>query len=197
MARRTASTRAQVLTVLQRYSQREAADRIGVSTRTIRRWKNEGIEPRNPFVELALRDEYGRVAGSIKRRNLKTAPGAHPPDTDIPVYADRKEIVERDKRGEPTGQYTDSDWVNYNVALLNDDDIVDFLERLRKRGKGQMVNIVFHIPAGRRYPGGPVVAKSQRGGTGPMSLYGRNIGETVHAITKAGLRILWVGVVDS
>jgi transcriptional regulator with XRE-family HTH domain len=193
-----ASTRAQILTVLQRYSQREAAQRIGVSERTIRRWKNEGVEPVNEFIALSLRDEFGTVKRAIKRRNLRETRGYEPIETEVPLLAERQLLQQRDKFGELTGERYDSDWVNYNVSRLDNKDILDALKLLRDRG--ETVQIIYRIPPGGTSPGGRTFPKGGRGSTGAEDLTGRTDFELWHdllaPIVQRNLRVKWIGVID-
>jgi transcriptional regulator with XRE-family HTH domain len=151
MARRLppVSIRAQVLTALQQYTQQELADRVGVSARTIRRWKRGETEPLNPFSRLALHDEYRAERKRIKRVNAKRAAPYSPPDVDVPLLGERRDLWLYDVHGKKTGQTYRSDWVNYNVARLDSDEIFSVLKGLRDRSA--TVQVIFRV---RQYEGG-------------------------------------------
>lgn len=169
MARRPpVSVRAQVLTALQEYTQKELAAQLGVSERTIRRWKNEGVEPANPFVALALRDEYKAEKERIRSRNRRRIPDATPPRSDVPLIGERRNLREYDSQGHFTGRHYPSDYVNYNVARLDADTIFGILQDLRDRDAS--IQLIYRV---KRYPGEmQFLSPGARNATGVFSLRG-------------------------
>jgi transcriptional regulator with XRE-family HTH domain len=164
---KTISIRAQVLTALQEYTQKELAERLGVSTRTIRRWKRGETEPGNPFVRLALRDEFRAERDRIRRINRRMR-APDPPEVEVPLFGDRRKLVEYDSHGRDTGERYDSDWINYNVTRLDRDELFGILKVLRDRNA--TVQIIFRV---RKYEGGNrSLAPGSHAASGIFSLRG-------------------------
>jgi len=65
---RRLTTRERVLQLSQRYTQAQIADKVGVSVRTVRRWKNEGVEPSRAENERALSKAVASVRGALRKR---------------------------------------------------------------------------------------------------------------------------------
>ena len=169
MARRPSiSVRAQVLTALQEFTQKELAAQLGVSERTIRRWKNEGVQPANPFVALALHDEYRAEKKRIQSRNRRFAPGAIPPKSEIPLIGERRQLREYDAKNQFTGKYYPSDYVNYNVVRLDYEAVFGILKDLRDRSA--TIQLIYRV---NRYPGElQFLSPGERNATGLFNLAG-------------------------
>lgn len=150
------SARDKIITILELYTQKDAAKILGVSTRTIRRWKNEGVTPSKNLAPK-LNANYDKISRSIKRSNKKTT--TVKTGRIIPIGT-RRTLKVYNRRREHTGDYTLSDWVTFEVSKLSKDDIIYFLQQLREQGR--IVQIVYLIPGGSEaYP-------KQRAGT-PMT----------------------------
>lgn len=104
------SARDDVLLVLRGRTQKQAAQFLGVSERTIRRWKNEGVTP-SPQHALVL-----KKAATHERRVLSQ-----------PTRRRLKEYV----KGLPTGKTYQSDWLSYKVEGLSPSDIFSLVKRVR------------------------------------------------------------------
>jgi transcriptional regulator with XRE-family HTH domain len=216
MARRLppVSIRAQVLTALQQYTQAQLAARIGASARSIRRWKRGETEPLNAFVRLALYDEYHAERKRIKRLNRKqNVPD--PPEVEVPLLGERRDLVlrdvdgsiryepEPDKHGEQVAETYKSEWVNYNVARLDVQEIFAILKRVKSRGG--RVQVIFRVP---QYEGGNrKVSAGAHWASGVFSLRGwtdlelweggPGFNGLAHYVTVGQLhRLLYVAVLD-
>lgn len=159
--------------------QREIAAKLGVSVRTFRRWKNEGIEPRFPQRAAKLDRVYAREARSI-RASLARDRARHPEAPDLreipPVHASRRKLKERDPRtGQETGREFDSSWLNFDVRGWTLRELHDLLVRLWRQGARRNLDFqfIYLIPAGAHYPKkkgerGTRVQRSTRTGTTPI-----------------------------
>jgi transcriptional regulator with XRE-family HTH domain len=197
------SVRAQVLTALQKWTQKELAARIGVSERTIRRWKNENVQPALDFTRFALQDEFSLVRRAIRRRTKREAPRADPPEVHVPLLGERRELIEYDERGHDTGGHYDSDWVNYNVSRLDMNEVFDILRELRDRAA--TVQIIFRV---KQYPeGNRQLAAGSHQATGIFNLrgwtdadlwggFGAFNGLAHYVVFGTHHRILWIGVLE-
>lgn len=104
------SARDDVLLVLRARRQKQAAQFLGVSERTIRRWKNEGVTPslkNAPVLQKAALHER-RVLSQPTRRRLN-------------------EYV----KGKPTGKTYQSDWLSYQTEHLSPSDLFSLVKRVR------------------------------------------------------------------
>jgi transcriptional regulator with XRE-family HTH domain len=199
------SVQAQVITALQKYTQKQLAARIGVGERTIRRWLTGTTEPAPHmiFARYALQDEFKSVRRAIRTRTKREAPNAHPPEVQIPLLGERRMLVQYDEHGKDTGGRYESDWVNYNVSALPVREVFDILQELRNRGA--TIQIIFKVPP---YPGGNRwLSAGSHAATGTFSL----IGWTDYELWNGGPgmkglshfvvfgthhRILWIAVLE-
>jgi transposase len=121
------SVAARVALLLRDHTQKEIAKRLGVSERTIRRWKNE--EKRSPRARAAVRPsvtverlltrESNRERRRIVSHDERLARGRQP----VPKQLDVTPIGERRalrnyRQGKWDGTYRESAWINYDVSGL-------------------------------------------------------------------------------
>lgn len=180
LPRRT--TREQVLTLLIERTQVQVAKMLGVSVRTIRGWKNEGVKPSKAnavILSRVVRDE--RV--KIKKRQLsffvkhdksgKKVPRAIPfVPMAIQITGSRR--VYRDF---VTNEVYLSDNVFYAVDKLNENDILKILVRLRDSRKYDGFYLICDVPEGGTSPGGRDYLQGGRFGSQPEDF-----------LTRTGLR---------
>jgi transcriptional regulator with XRE-family HTH domain len=116
------------------------ASRLGVSTRTLRRWLNEGNTP-SPDNQKRIQQ-----AGTGRRRAMKRA-GL--PDLARIPYGHRRELKQYDfSSGKPewTGSFYASTWINYHVAGWTNSDMLALLESAQ--GYGNRVQFMYKINMG-------------------------------------------------
>jgi hypothetical protein len=178
------SARAKLVLLAQTYTTREIARMIGAGERSVRRWKNEGKEPRKPVVAKRLQKVYAREAETVRRelrRDKIAHPSAHPKAEHLPpvrgVRRMLKERVINRKTGEAvaTGREVVSSWINYDVRGWNVREIHALLVSLWEAGGNRDVQFIYEIPKGGRYPDrsgkpGRAVSKRTRTGSSPILL---------------------------
>lgn len=200
---RRISTRAKVLAVLTRerevfnrqtqsYERRpptmtQAAKQIGVSVRTLRRWKNEGVQPRlRTRRDIARFNKLTKAAQNSERstkreldRDAKKHKGAlRITKKDLPVLPQaHRRLLKRyakDKKGVvvPTGQEYDSSILNYNVRGWTFREIAALV--LQAWHAKKPFQFIYEVPAGGQLPksgrhGPRKVAKMTRAGTAPIN----------------------------
>lgn len=148
------------LAFLLRYnSQRVAAKFIGVNSRTLERWL-AGSVPK-PDTQEKIASAAKKIRRAVKKLtelgdapdiinnlySLKSRKKNFKPDSKserLFIYGKRRELIVYNARGKPTGEYRDSDWVNYRVNHLDFNLCFDILKQLRDAGnRRQMVQIIF------------------------------------------------------
>lgn len=136
------------------------AKRYGVSERTIRRWKNQGVQPntvnRRSVVPHILRDKNTEIR---RLRAVAKRSGAVFPDVPVPVVTER--IQRRDALKPDT--FVDSDSVFYHVKGYSARDIFELMRLLRNEKK--IVRIIYKVPKGGTSLGGREYAKGGRTST--------------------------------
>lgn len=172
------------MTLSQAMTQREMARQFRVSERSIRRWKNEGVEPNKSLrhirraVDVRLQDEFERERKRVTknlREDRRRHPGAPRIEDKLGILppGSRRELKEYE-RGRDTGRTYASDWINYDVSRMTPQDILEVMKAIRDEGK--LMQMIYRIPKGARYPRdargrpGKVVSKSTRTGTPPVDL---------------------------
>ncbi len=183
MARSRYSLREQLLTLAQSMTQKEIARALGISERTVRRWKNEGVEPNRAIrrvqraegkLQRSFEREHKRVAEKLRRdrRKHRGAPRIEKKLRVIPPGTRRQLRVYR--RGRDTGKFRPSEWIGYKVEALNFREIFEVVRALRD--EGHVVQLIYRIPKGSRYPDdkngrpGRVVKESTRAVSPPLDL---------------------------
>lgn len=136
------SARDRVVTILsQGLTQKQAAKLLGVSERTIRRWKNEGVKP------LSTNDhKLSLVSSRIRKRERRH--GA--PNLPVIPPTQRRKLREY-QNGKWTGKYKWSDWLTHDVRKFSNDDIFTLLQVLRdqKATVQFLVKVVVRGDSGR------------------------------------------------
>lgn len=151
----TAQTQARAALVS--YSRKELAELLGVSTRTLRRWANEGKSPRDADKRKSLDKFAARSRQSVTAYNKSI--GAPPIKMAVPVRGERRMLIEykdgrpvKDSRGN-VKRYK-SEWTNYT----NDDRRLraqDMLAILRGAAdEGRTVQIGYVGAKTKDYPSG-------------------------------------------
>ncbi len=186
MARSRFSTREKILALSQRYTQKEIAKRLGIGERTVRRWKNENVEPstkaRAKRLQQDFEREHKRTAQELRRDAVKH-PGA-------PRLEKRLRALPRGTRralkvyakGRETGAFRESEWLNYDTSKMSVREVHALLAALRDDSR--VVQLIYRIPKGSRYPRDPrtgkpgkVVKKSTRTGSPILDLSNLDDGE--------------------
>jgi transposase len=175
-------------TATQRFSQKDLAARLGVSTRTIRRWRNEGVQPADPIMYGRLKRTYDGVKRRIVAENKKI--DASPPDIPIPLLGHRREVAsEFDAQGRVVAT-APSDWVNYDVTRVKDMVAWESLQNLRDRGA--TVQVIYMGEASPDYPSG-------RQGTSAIYLFPSMSDQQLRRLTLGSIsyrRLLHIAVLD-
>lgn len=154
MARRRYSTREKIVTLSQSFTQKKIARMLRVSERTVRRWKNEGVEPATPQraarLQRSFESEAKRV-GAALRRDIRKHPEAPRIEKRVRVVpkGERRVLAER-AAGKKTGRFVESAWINYDVSKMNVKEIHAILAALRDDDR--VVQLIYKIPKGGRYP---------------------------------------------
>lgn len=143
-------------------TQKSLSNRLSVSERTIRRWKNEGVKPRSSGV-------FSRVVklASVEKKRLRSRAkraGVELPDISLPP--DTKKLYWRDPNDD-TREF-ESDTVSYDVHRFDTDYIIELLRYLRD--ERYAIRLVYKVPAGQpeysRSSGrSTIAAKTVRAGT--------------------------------
>lgn len=168
----------------------EVAQKIGVSVRTLRRWKNEGTQPQTKTrtqktrverLQKAARKAEKQTSGEV-RRDLKKHPGRlRITRRDLPVMpvGHRRKLKQyaRDKKGRmrATGAEYDSSIVNYNVRGWSFREIAALV--LQAWHARRAFQFVYEVPAGGNLPESGRskerrVRELTRMGTAPVDPYG-------------------------
>lgn len=118
------TSREQIVTLLQRHTQKQAAKILGVSERTIRRWKNENVIPkaknRKKLNKTVTRERKKRYRQGAPRMSIVPVPVRHK----LKQYVGAKW----------TGKYVLSDWINFDVQKFELKLVVELLIHLREKG---------------------------------------------------------------
>lgn len=159
------SARERVLTVLRGRTQKEAAKILRVSPRTIRRWKNEDVRPSNDYDKRLSRvaaRERDRIRRDYKDRGEDLPPGGYIPEG-------HRRRLKNYVRGKPDGTYRDSEWLNYNVAEMTLQEILDLIKWGRDQGYTAL-QVIYHVPKGGTSLGGREYKKAGNAMTVPEDL---------------------------
>jgi transposase len=217
MAKRRYTLRDKLVTLSQAYTQKQIAKQLGVSDRTIRRWKNEGVKPAVALPEIrgslynlqaSFERERKRLTKML-REDRRKHPGAPKLDKVLRILppGHRRKLREY-KAGRETGKKRDSEWINYDTAKLDFDEIFQLVQALRDEGR--IVQLIYHIPKGARYPRdsrgrvGKPVSKPVRVGTPPLDLSNMDDGDLQEFLlryvdaeyTSKSRRIVYVSALD-
>lgn len=143
------SAQDRVLTLLQSRTQKEVAKKLGVSERTIRRWKNENVQPCRGYEKKLT------VAASRERRSLREKAerqGFKQPDVPVPLPARRQTRI--DPRDPKKERRIPSDTVIYNVEKARLSDVLALLQSYRKTGSA--FRVIYQLKPGvdSSVPGG-------------------------------------------
>lgn len=133
------------------YTQKELAAKLGVSERTIRRWKTGEA---TPSVE---RQKSIRQAASVARRK---ATRRAPQLQSFPaIQGHRRELIQweyKNGRAVDSGRRELSDWVNYDVSAMPLQKIYDFIYIWSRTNQVQIIYEIRHgtdEKRGRKYKG--------------------------------------------
>lgn len=194
------SARDNIMAVLQGRTQREAAAFLGVSERTIRRWKNEGVQPSRQHAPV-LSQGAARARKSIRDSARKIPTITPVPRIPVPPRVTRRTIHVRDIRGQPTGQMRLSDWASYDVRDMENTDIHVLLKWARDRNA--VIQITYHVPKGGTSLGGRELREGGNASTSLIDLTGMNdvdlweeIEHVTHIAKGANRRIIAVNILD-
>lgn len=168
-------------------TQAQVARKIGVSVRTIQRWKNEGVTPRTRTRQDRTRLERlkreaqhaEQATAAESRRDRKRHPGRlRITKKDLPVLpvGHRRQLKRyaREPGGnvKATGETYDSSIVNYVVQGWNFREVAALVLKAWKAGKP--FQFIYEVPAGGSLPKSGRsperrVSKTTRAGTAPVN----------------------------
>jgi len=131
-----------VLTVLQTRTQKQAAKFLNVSERTIRRWKNEGVEPTAPHREILV-ERSSRERTRLRRQAARE--GFVLPDTRVQLPGRRQTRL--DPRDPKRQRRIPSDTVIYKVDKSRMADMLALMQSYRDQGGA--FRVVHELPAGK------------------------------------------------
>lgn len=160
-----------------------AAKRLGISERTLRRWKNEGKAPSREKAAKVARVFRGLEQAATKaldadRRRHKSAPKLNAKKLPVVPRAIRRKLTvyKTDKRTgkrSDSGERVDSPWINYNVEGWHFSEILSLLTQVWEQGF--TFQFIYEIPKGGKYEDRNgktrVVRKTTRVGTAPIPAY--------------------------
>lgn len=162
----------------------EAAKKVGVSVRTLRRWKNEGVEPSKPSAARKLAKEAQKSA-SVTAKELAADRRRHPKTVriskkDLPVLpVGHRRNLKRYVRGKsgrvrPTGESYESPWINYNVRGWTFREIAALVIQVWKAKHA--FQFIYEVPAGGSLPKSGDkpprrVRRTTRAATAPVNPY--------------------------
>ena len=137
-------------------TQKQIGKRLGVTDRTVRRWKNgrrPGDDINRPMRAVApppaIERKLARLAADsrqkIRRDNRRLAHGSPVPDADVLPRGSRRKLATRDAQGRDTGRKHSSDWTNYSVKGMGRAQIMALLQSLNRQGA--TVQLLFNAPA--------------------------------------------------
>lgn len=155
MARKSPySVRDRVMMLLQTMTQKQAAQKIGVSERTIRRWKNnEKWAPtaKAPVVPTRFDDERltresHRERQRVQRANKRVVGTKQIVPRGVPVLPPaQRRILRVYRAGRPVpGQFRTSSWVNYDVRKLNRSSMIALLRPFA--GRDYRAQFIYEAP---------------------------------------------------
>jgi transcriptional regulator with XRE-family HTH domain len=157
-------------------TQKEIAKKIGVHERTIRKWiageKRQAAERASKLQRAASSARATNRA--LARRETK---GRQPLPRDVPIPHAMRRDLRVYRAGKWTGEYHESDWVNYDVKRWRVPDVLDFIEALRERGADlrmqiQLIYLAPKVASGDS--GTPYSAELMRIGSPIVDVGGRN-----------------------
>lgn len=140
-------------------TQTQIGKRLGVTSRTVRRWKNEGVTP-NAAHAAKLTREGGRAREEVRRLNRRVARGAPVPVGPVLPPGTRRKIRLRDREGRDTGRTRSSEWVNYSVKGMGRAQIMALFASLN--AQGATVQLLYDAPATDPYFEGRVTHEQLR-----------------------------------
>jgi hypothetical protein len=151
------STVDRILTILQTVTQNVAARILGVSDRTIRRWKNEGVEPTLPHRKTLVR-ESGRERSKFRRQAFRA--GIKP--ADVPVQPPVRRQTRFDPRDPKRKRRILSDTVIYRAEKMRLEDMLHLLKYYRERqGRMDAVRLIHKLSVGHKDHTGRTVTRKR------------------------------------
>lgn len=162
-------------------TQKELAKILGVSDRTLRRWKAGETKP--DAANLRKLDRaYRKDAEEAKKFQRRERRKHKAPALAKPIRASRRMLKERRYdpragRNVPTGNVYPSDWINYDVRGWNLREIHGVLVQLWKKAPDGHFQFIYFVPKGARYPSsdprkpGKIMRHSLRTATAPVPFY--------------------------
>lgn len=157
--RLTTAERVRVLTA--RATMAEAAKAIGVSVRTLRRWKNEGKEPGDADTRRKLVQASTRERAKILRAGRTGSDRYEVPNVPVPPPTQRVRWRDRE---DPTGRRTvRSDTIAHDLRGMTIGDVLRLLRYYADRGA--MIRIIYRVPKGGTSQGGREYSRSANAST--------------------------------
>lgn len=186
------STRDKIALLSTVYTQREIAARLGVSVRTVRRWKNEGVEPRRAPETLA------RETTNVHRQLRRAANKARAPLPRVPVPPKVRRVQRLDPSDPKLVRRIASDTVSYDVRNMSESDVRRVLRYLRDTGR--IVRLIYKIPKGGTSLGGRDYPKGGQASTDWEADFGDFENDDIDAMMQNvyanSRRLMYIMVID-
>ena len=152
------SVAARVAVLLREHTQKEIARQLGVSERTIRRWKNQ--EKRSPTAHAAIRpsvtvesrltEASNRERRRIVQHNVRLSHGRQPIPRNVDVLpVGERRSLRNYRQGKWDGTYRESAWINYDVSGLGMNTMLQMLSTF----SGEDISVQFIFRAALDEPG--------------------------------------------
>lgn len=186
------STRDKIALLSTVYTQKEIAARLRVSVRTVRRWKNEGVEPRKPPESLT------RETANVHRQLRRAANKARAPLPRVPVPPKVARVQRLDPADPKLQRRIASDTVSYDVRNMTESDIRRVLRYLRDTDR--IIRMIYKIPRGGTSLGGRDYPKGGQASTDWEADYGEfsnaDIDGLLSQVFANSRRLLYIMVID-
>lgn len=148
----SAKTVRQIIRLHAPYTQKEIAKFLGVSERTVRRWKNQEVLKPSPLSQKKLVQKSTQSREHLLRRAHEEAKRGRVkyklPRVLPSVQISRQLKKIRDREGRETGEYTVSDWLTLHVEFLTTAEIARLVINFQRQGNYQFVTVYKVPPAG-------------------------------------------------
>lgn len=203
--------RERVISILSRpgMTQRKAAELLGVSDRTVRRWVNiatdsQAVKKPSKAHDAALSREAAKAREIIRRQTNKAAAGRQPvPKAKVLPYPQRRIVKRRDASGRAIGGFIESSWVHYDARRLTRAEVMDIV--LSLNAQGARVQFIYETYLEDKKVSGYIIfdedgePKKIRAASGimPLENFSRaTIEQEMETYYMDGRRLLYIAVMD-
>lgn len=144
----------------------EVAKLVGVSERSLRRWKNEGVQPRDAGTAQRLTKTAAEARRRVRRAGARGADRFVVPNVPVPPIT--KRIYWRADTDPPGKRTRRSDTISHDLRGLTIGDVLALLRYYAVR-RGQ-IRFVYRVPKGGTSLGGREYNKAINASTGWITL---------------------------